>query len=117
MEAAMTDCLFCKIAVGDIPVTRLYETDEVVAFPDINPQAPTHILLIPKQHIASLAQAETEHVPLLGHLLAAAKKVAEEQSLANGYRVVINTGTDGGQTVSHLHLHLLGQRHMGWPPG
>jgi histidine triad (HIT) family protein len=113
----MSDCLFCKIASGTIPVTRAYETDEVLAFPDINPQAPVHLLIIPKQHHASLAHTTPEETPLLGHLLAAAKHVAEQQGLANGYRVVINTGDDGGQTVSHLHLHLLGKRHMGWPPG
>jgi histidine triad (HIT) family protein len=113
----MSDCLFCKIASGAIPVTRIYETDEVLAFPDINPQAPTHLLLIPKQHHASLAHISAEETLLLGYLLAAARQVAEKQGLTDGYRVVINTGDDGGQTLSHLHLHILGQRHMGWPPG
>jgi histidine triad (HIT) family protein len=113
----MSDCLFCKIAANTIPVTRTYETDEVLAFPDINPQAPVHLLIIPKQHYASLAHTTRDETPLLGHLLAAAKHVAEQQGLANGYRIVINTGEDGGQTVPHLHLHLLGQRQMGWPPG
>jgi histidine triad (HIT) family protein len=111
------DCLFCKIAAGLIPVTRLYEDDQALAFPDINPQAPTHILIIPKRHIASLAHATPEDAPLLGHLLATAATIATRQSLPNGYRTVINTGTDGGQTVHHLHLHLLGGRPMHWPPG
>jgi histidine triad (HIT) family protein len=111
------DCLFCKIAANTIPVTRLYEDDQILAFPDINPQAPTHILIIPKQHFPSLAHTTAETAPLLGHLLATAAKIAQQQSLTSGYRTVINTGTDGGQTVDHLHLHLLGGRHMGWPPG
>jgi histidine triad (HIT) family protein len=113
----LPDCLFCKIASGSIPVTKLYEDDNVLAFPDINPQAPTHILLIPKQHFQSLAQTTTDNSVLLGHLLAAANQIAQQQGLANGYRTVINTGDDGGQTVGHLHLHILGGRHMGWPPG
>jgi histidine triad (HIT) family protein len=111
------DCLFCKIAAGTIPVTRLYEDEQVVAFPDINPQAPVHVLVIPKQHVASLAQTSADDAALLGHLLNAAVEVARLQGLANGYRLVINTGADGGQTVEHLHLHLLGGRHMTWPPG
>lgn len=115
--STVSDCLFCKIAAGAIPVTRLYETDEVLAFPDINPQAPVHILIIPKAHHASLAHTAHTETTLLGGLLSAAVEVAKQQGLANGYRVVINTGDDGGQTVEHLHLHLLGQRHMGWPPG
>lgn len=111
------DCLFCKIASGAIPVNRLYETDEVLAFPDINPQAPVHVLVIPKAHHASLAHTSPAEAPLLGSLLASAIEVARQQQLDGGYRVVINTGDDGGQTVGHLHLHLLGKRHMGWPPG
>jgi len=111
------DCLFCKIASGVIPVTRLYEDEQTLAFADIHPQAPVHILIIPKTHFASLAQTSPEQAPLLGHLLNAAVEIAKQQSLVNGYRTVINTGPDGGQTVGHLHLHLLGGRHMGWPPG
>jgi histidine triad (HIT) family protein len=111
------DCLFCKIASGTIPVTRLYETDEVLAFPDISPQAPSHTLIIPKQHHASLAHTSSAEAPLLGSLLAAATEVARQLGLENGYRVVINTGDDGGQTVPHLHLHLLGRRQLNWPPG
>jgi histidine triad (HIT) family protein len=111
------DCLFCKIAAGIIPVTKLYEDDLCLAFPDINPQAPTHVLLIPKQHITSLAHTSPTDGSLLGQLLAGAAKVAEQAGLVNGYRTVVNTGGDGGQTVGHLHLHILGGRHLGWPPG
>jgi histidine triad (HIT) family protein len=111
------DCLFCKIVDGKIPSNRLYEDEVCIAFPDINPQAPTHLLVIPKQHVVSLAHTAAEHAELLGKLLAATVKVAEQQSLERGYRVVLNTGVEGGQTVHHLHLHLLGGRFMGWPPG
>lgn len=111
------DCLFCNIASGTIPVTRLFETDQLLAFPDINPQAPTHILIIPKQHFSSLAHTTSEQTELLGQLLTAAPEIAQQQHLATGYRLVINTGPDGGQTVGHLHVHLLGGRHMTWPPG
>jgi histidine triad (HIT) family protein len=111
------DCLFCKIVAGGIPAKRVYEDELCVCFADINPQAPTHLLIVPRQHIASQAHAEEEHAPLLGHLVAKAAEIAREQGLASGYRVVINTGPDGGQTVDHLHVHLLGGRHMGWPPG
>jgi histidine triad (HIT) family protein len=110
-------CLFCKIVSGAIPVERLYEDEQTLAFPDINPQAPVHILVIPKRHIASLAHASAEDATLLGHLLDAARKVAVAQKLDKGYRLVVNTGGDGGQTVEHLHVHLLGGRHMNWPPG
>jgi histidine triad (HIT) family protein len=111
------DCLFCKIVAGTIPATRLYEDEQSIAFADINPQAPTHLLVIPKRHIASLARAAAEDAPLLGHLAAVAAELARTHRLANGYRVVVNTGDDGGQTVHHLHLHLLGGRRMTWPPG
>jgi histidine triad (HIT) family protein len=116
------DCLFCKITSGAIPVKRLYEDDHVLAFPDINPQAPIHILVVPKKHLASLAHATPEDAAMLGHLISAAGEVARAQGLGltqhgGGYRLVINTGPDGGQTVDHLHVHLLGGRHMGWPPG
>ena len=111
------DCLFCKIVAGNIPAKRVFEDELCLAFPDINPQAPTHLLVIPKQHIASQAKALAEHKPLLGHLMAAAADLARAQGLDKGYRVVVNTGDDGGQTVHHLHLHLLGGRAMRWPPG
>jgi len=111
------DCLFCKIVSGAIPANRVYEDESCIAFPDINPQAPTHLLIIPREHIASVAKAEEEHKPLLGHLMATAAELALTQGLGKGFRVVVNTGDDGGQTVHHLHLHLLGGRHMTWPPG
>ncbi len=110
------DCLFCKIVSGSIPALRIHEDAESIGFADIMPQAPTHILVIPKKHIASTAAAGVEEAPLLGHLLAVAAQIARNKGL-NGYRIVINTGSDGGQTVEHLHLHLLGGRPMTWPPG
>ncbi len=111
------DCLFCKIVAGTIPARTLFEDGSCVAFPDVHPQAPVHVLVVPKQHLVSLAETDREHTDLLGRLLAAAAEVARMQGLEKGYRVVINTGHDGGQTVGHLHLHVLGGRHMGWPPG
>lgn len=111
------DCLFCKIVAGSIAVKKIDEDDLSLCFADINPQAPTHLLVIPKEHIASQAHTAAEHASLLGHLMLQAAKIAEKSGLERGYRVVINTGRDGGQTVDHLHLHLLGGRAMGWPPG
>jgi histidine triad (HIT) family protein len=110
-------CLFCKIIDGSIPSTRIYEDEECIAFADIHPQAPAHLLVVPRKHIGSLAEAASEDTPLLGHLLARAADLARQRGLTKGYRTVINTGADGGQTVDHLHLHLLGGRHMAWPPG
>lgn len=112
-----TDCLFCKIAAAEIPVKRLYEDDLCLCFPDINPQAPTHLLIIPKQHINSHAHTTPDEARLMGHVMAKIAEIARDQGLTNGYRVVMNTGREGGQTVDHLHLHLLGGRHMTWPPG
>jgi histidine triad (HIT) family protein len=112
-----TDCLFCKIVAGTIPAKRVHEDDRTLAFADINPQAPTHLLILPKEHIASLGEAGAQQTELLGHLLATVGELARAQQLGRGYRVVINTGRDGGQTVDHLHVHLLGGRPMGWPPG
>jgi histidine triad (HIT) family protein len=111
------NCLFCKIVDGSIPSTRVYEDEECIAFSDIHPQSPAHLLVVPRRHIGSLAEAAGEDTPLLGHLLAKAAELASQKGMAKGYRVVINTGPDGGQTVDHLHLHLLGGRHMTWPPG
>lgn len=111
------DCLFCKIASGAIPVERVYEDERMVAFPDINPQAPVHVLVIPKQHIPSHAHAAAGDAEMMGHLLWAAAEVARKKGLTKGYRLVINSGADAGQTVDHLHLHVLGGRPMGWPPG
>jgi len=112
-----SDCIFCKIVADSIPAKRVYEDELCLCFADLNPQAPTHLLLIPREHIASTAHAEQEHAPLLGHLVAKAAHIARTAGLDGGYRIVINTGPDGGQTVDHLHLHLLGGRHMTWPPG
>lgn len=111
------DCLFCKIAGGEIPARKVYEDDFCVAFHDINPQAPTHLLLIPKRHIPSLAHAGKSDNDLLGHLALIAAELAAKEKLAKGFRVVMNAGDDGGQTVHHLHLHVLGGRAMHWPPG
>ena len=110
-------CLFCRILQGEIPSKPVYSDDLCYAFSDIQPQAPTHLLLIPRKHIASLASASQEDTPLLGHLMRKAAEIAREHSLDGGYRVVVNNGDDGGQTVHHLHLHLLGGRSMHWPPG
>jgi histidine triad (HIT) family protein len=111
----MTDCIFCKIAAGEFNTEFIAETDDYAAFNDLNPQAPVHVLVIPKKHSASLN--ETESKELLGTLLSGAKEVAEKTGIADGYRVVINTGREAGQTVFHLHLHVLGGREMNWPPG
>lgn len=112
------DTIFGKIIRREIPADIVYEDELCLAFRDVNPQAPTHVLVIPKKPIPSLAKAESADKELLGHLLLTIKTVAEQLGLAeNGYRVVINTGTDGGQTVFHLHLHLLGGRSLQWPPG
>jgi histidine triad (HIT) family protein len=112
-----SECLFCKIVSGAIPASRVYEDEFCIGFPDINPQAPTHILIIPKQHVASHARLPAKDAALMGHLMAAAGEIARTNKLDSGYRIVINTGDDGGQTVHHLHLHLLGGRSMKWPPG
>jgi histidine triad (HIT) family protein len=102
------NCLFCKIAAGQIPSAKVYEDDELLAFKDIHPAAPVHLLVIPKTHLASLADADASHAPLLGRMLALAPRLAREQGAGNGFRTVINTGPDGGQEVYHLHLHVMG---------
>lgn len=112
-----TETIFSKIIRREIPADIVYEDDLAIAFKDINPQAPVHIIVIPKEPIAQLANAESKDHALMGHLLLTAKRVAQQARLSNGYRVVINTGSDGGQTVYHLHLHILGGRQMTWPPG
>jgi histidine triad (HIT) family protein len=113
-----SDCLFCSIAAGRIPATLVHEDDDLVAFRDINPQAPVHILVVPRAHVASLHDAGEEHGRLLGRLLLTARALAEREGLAEGgYRAVLNVGLDGGQSVPHIHVHLLGGRAMGWPPG
>ncbi|MGH7539108.1 MAG: histidine triad nucleotide-binding protein [Gemmatimonadales bacterium] len=112
----MADCIFCKVVSGEIPATIVKRSDRLLAFRDINPQAPTHLLVIPTDHVASLEQVEDG--ALLGELLLFARELAREVGLAErGYRVVLNTKDDGGQTVYHLHAHLLGGRFMKWPPG
>ena len=114
----MTDCLFCKMVAGDIKPDVVYETDEVLAFRDINPQAPVHVLIIPKTHIATTNDIGAEHAPLIGQLYLAAKEIAAQESLSErGYRTVMNCNRDAGQAVFHIHLHLLGGRQMQWPPG
>ncbi|HEY9895152.1 MAG TPA: histidine triad nucleotide-binding protein [Candidatus Sericytochromatia bacterium] len=112
-----TETIFSKIIRKEIPAEIVYEDNLALAFKDVNPQAPVHILVIPKQAIAKLSDAEAPDHALMGHLLLTAKRVAEQVGLTNGYRLVINTGADGGQSVDHLHLHILGGRSMGWPPG
>jgi histidine triad (HIT) family protein len=113
----MSDTIFSKIIRKEIPADIVYEDDLVLAFRDVNPQAPVHILIIPKQEIVSISEATPTDADLLGYLLLTVKRVATQEGLDEGYRIVINTGKDGGQTVFHLHLHLLGKRMMGWPPG
>ncbi len=112
------NCLFCKIIADEIPSDLVYEDDVCVAFNDISPQAPTHILIIPREHIASLDKARNKHLETLGYMLLIAAEIAREENIAEaGYRTVINTNGDGGQTVFHLHLHLLGGRPFVFPPG
>jgi len=112
-----TETIFSKIIRREIPAEIVYEDDLAIAFKDVHPQAPVHILVIPKEPIAQLADAESKDHALMGHLLLTVKRVAQQAGLNNGYRVVINTGPDGGQSVNHLHLHILGGRQMTWPPG
>ena len=111
------DCLFCKIVEGKIPANIIYEDEQVIAFNDINPQAPVHFLVIPKRHIASICDMTEDDRALVGHMVFVGQKVAAEQGCDNGFRTVFNCNTDGGQTVYHIHLHVLGKRQMTWPPG
>ena len=113
----MSDTIFGKIIRKEIPADIIYEDDLALAFKDISPQAPVHILVIPKKPIPTISDAQPEDKDLLGHLLLTARNVAEEAGLGNGYRLVVNSGVDGGQTVYHLHVHILGGRAMKWPPG
>ncbi len=114
----MSDCIFCKIAGKQIPSKIVHEDDQAVAFDDVNPQAPTHVLVIPRRHVASIAELNEADTGLLGHLMLTGSKVAKQKGIAeDGYRLVVNTGRNGGQTVFHLHLHVLGGRPMHWPPG
>ena len=110
-------CVFCKIIDGSIPSTAVYQDEQCYAFSDLRPQAPVHVLVVPREHIVSLTECEAPHRALIGHLLWVASEIARTRNLDRGYRMVINTGEDGGQTVDHLHVHLLGGRPMSWPPG
>ena len=112
------DCLFCKIIAGDIPSNKVYSDEHVYAFHDINPAAPTHVLVIPNKHLSAVNDGSEENEALFGKLVLAANKIVAQLGLEEpGFRYVINTGADGGQTVFHLHLHILGGRALGWPPG
>ncbi len=111
------DCIFCKIIAGDIPATIVHENEHVLAFRDVNPQAPTHVLVIPKKHISTINDIQTEDVAHVGYLYLAAAQVAKKEGIEeDGYRVVMNCNAAAGQTVFHIHLHLLGGKQMGWPP-
>lgn len=111
-------CLFCNIAQGKIPATIVHTDDKIMAFRDVAPQAPTHILIIPKKHIPTINALQPEDSPLIAHMIQTAKDIATKEGLTeSGYRLVFNVNADGGQTVYHIHLHLLGGRHFTWPPG
>jgi histidine triad (HIT) family protein len=113
-----TDCIFCRIAAGQLPATIVHEDDYVVAFQDLKPEAPTHVLVIPRRHIASVDALDALDADLVGRLFLAAKDIARKTGVAEtGYRLVVNNGSDAGQTVDHVHLHVMGGRGMAWPPG
>lgn len=113
----MKDCLFCKIAAGEIPSSKVYEDERILAFHDIDKKAPVHVLIIPKKHIDSLATLVDSDFEVMSHIMRVVQKLAVDFELKEGFRLVTNTGKDGGQTVNHLHFHLLGGRALGWPPG
>lgn len=114
----MTDCLFCKIRDGDIPADVVYENDDVLAFKDVNPQAPIHVLIVPRKHISTVNDVQQEDDKVMGQLFLAAQHIAAEQGVAeDGYRLVVNCNAVAGQTVFHIHMHLLANRNMTWPPG
>lgn len=113
----MPDCLFCKIVAGEIPSTKIFESDEVYAFADIDPQAPFHAVIIPKKHIASADEVTSENSYLIAKVFEAAAIISKEQGLDDGYRIVNNCGKNGGQTVGHIHFHMLAGRLLAWPPG
>ena len=113
----MADCIFCMIANHEIPSNVVYEDDKLICFHDLEPQAPVHVLVIPKKHIESLDDVKEEDKELMGHIMVTIKKIAAELELENGYRVVSNNGEDSFQTVNHLHFHILGKRKLTWPPG
>ncbi len=111
------DCIFCKIVTGEIPSAKVYEDDMVVAFNDLEPQAPVHVLIIPKQHIASMAEIDERNSAVVAHIFEVAAIIAKEKGLDDGFRVVSNCGESAGQSVKHLHFHLMGGREFGWPAG
>ena len=111
------DCIFCKIAAGEMPSTKVYEDDTVVAFNDLDPQAPVHVLIIPKEHIASAAEINESNSAVVAHIFEVAAKIAAEKGLKDGFRIVNNCGDSAGQSVKHLHFHLMGGRDFGWPAG
>ena len=113
----MNDCLFCRIIAGEIPAKKIYEDEHTFAFEDINPQAPTHVLVVPKRHVAGLKEASDEDAEIVGLCHLAAARIARERGIENGYRTVLNVGPGAGQSVFHLHVHLLGGRNLKWPPG
>jgi histidine triad (HIT) family protein len=113
----MPDCLFCRILSGEIPAKKVYEDEHTFAFEDINPQAPTHVLVIPKKHIAGLKEGVAQDAELIGRCHLAAAEIAHQRGIENGYRTVLNVGPGAGQSVFHLHVHLLGGRSLSWPPG
>ena len=113
----MEDCIFCKLANGEIPTDMVYEDEYMACFRDTAPQAPVHCLIVPKVHVASLDELTEENKDLMGHMMLKIKDIAASEGLEDGYRLVINTGEHGGQTVGHLHMHLLGKRYLQWPPG
>ena len=118
MAESNSDCLFCKILAGDIPADIIYESDTAIAFRDINPQAPTHVLVIPRKHISTINDITTDDQAIVGSLYLAAKEIAAAEGIADaGYRAVMNCNEGAGQTVFHIHLHLLGGRALAWPPG
>jgi len=113
----MSDCIFCKIVSGEIPSSKVYEDENILAFHDIDKKAPVHMLIVPKKHIASVSDTPESDMGIFAELIGAAKKLAALNGLEGGFRLVVNDGADGGQTVAHLHVHLLGGRRMSWPPG
>ncbi|MGC2186752.1 MAG: histidine triad nucleotide-binding protein [Terriglobales bacterium] len=113
----MKDCLFCRIIAGEIPAKKVFEDEHTFAFEDISPQAPTHVLVVPRKHIVGLKEASAEEADIIGRCHLAAAQIARQRGVENGYRTVLNVGPDAGQSVFHLHVHLLGGRNLKWPPG
>ncbi|HGJ64726.1 TPA: HIT domain-containing protein [bacterium] len=113
----MNECLFCKIISGTIPAKIVFENESIVAFEDIEPQAPFHIIIIPKKHIPSVIDISDDDLMIMGTMYQVASEIAREFSLTNGFRLVINYGKDAGQVIQHIHIHMLGKRELGWPPG